>query len=150
MHCPLCHEETKVVDSRSVNSEMTVRRRRECLKCNFRFTTHEQIELLDIQVIKKDGGREAYKRIKLEAGVRKALEKRPFGEEDIQKLIMSIEVEIQKVGGQQIASQKIGHIVINKLKDFDSVAYLRFASVYKSFDDLKTFNLEINKLEDSN
>ncbi|MDD5566604.1 MAG: transcriptional regulator NrdR [Patescibacteria group bacterium] len=147
MQCPICQAETKVVDSRVFPAEMTVRRRRECLSCRFRFTTHERIVLLDVQVIKKDGNREAYKRVKLETGIRKALEKRTFSEEDIQKLVTQIEIEIQKIGGGQISSQKIGQIVVDKLKELDPVAYLRFASVYKSFPDLQTFDSEIDKLK---
>ncbi len=150
MLCPMCQSETKVVDSRVLNGEMIVRRRRECTKCKFRFSTHEQIVILDMQVIKKDGNRETYNRNKLEAGIRRALEKRDHSEEDVQRLITTIETEIQKVGGQQISSQKIGHIVVLKLKDFDPVAYLRFASVYKSFQDIQTFDVEIDKLKNSN
>ena len=147
MLCPLCHAETKVVDSRSVNSDMMVRRRRECTSCQFRFTTHEQIELLDVQVIKKDGSLETYRRSMVESGIRKALEKRPAGEEQVQRLIAAIEGEIQKNACPHISSQKIGQIVIEKLKSFDPVAYLRFASVYKSFPDIQTFDVEIDKLK---
>lgn len=150
MHCPMCQSETKVVDSRVLSGEMIVRRRRECIDCKFRFSTHEQIIILDVQVIKKDGSREAYNRTKLESGIRKALEKRDHSEENIQRLVTTIETEIQKVGGQQISSQKIGQVVIMKLKEFDPVAYLRFASVYKSFPDIQTFDVEIDKLKNSN
>ncbi len=150
MLCPMCHHETKVVDSRTLNGEMIVRRRRECQECKFRFSTHEQIVLLDIQVIKKNGNRESYNRLKLESGIRKALEKRHHAEEEIQRLISAIEIEIQKIGGSQVSSQKIGQIVINKLKEFDPVAYLRFASVYKSFPDIQTFDVEIDRLKNNN
>ena len=149
MNCPMCQSETKVIDSRSLNGEMTVRRRRECQKCRFRFSTHEQIVLLDVQVIKKNSDRESYNRQKLEVGIRKALEKRDHSEENIQKLIAGIEIEIQRIGGSQISSQKIGYVVINKLKEFDPVAYLRFASVYKSFPDIQTFDIEIDKLKNN-
>jgi transcriptional repressor NrdR len=147
MICPLCHSETKVIDSRAVNNDMAIRRRRECIKCRFRFSTHEQIELLDLLVIKKDGTREAYRRSKLESGLRRALEKRSVTEENFQKLVTAIEVEIQKKNSNEISSQTIGQIVMNQLRDFDSVAYIRFASVYKSFDDLQSFHSEINKIK---
>jgi len=126
---------------------MAIRRRRECIKCRFRFSTHEQIELLDLLVIKKDGTREAYRRSKLESGLRRALEKRSVTEENFQKLVTAIEVEIQKKNSNEISSQTIGQIVMNQLRDFDSVAYIRFASVYKSFDDLQSFHSEINKIK---
>jgi transcriptional repressor NrdR len=126
---------------------MAIRRRRECIKCRFRFSTHEQIELLDLLVIKKDGAREAYRRSKLESGLRRALEKRSVTEENFQKLVAAIEVEIQKENSNEISSQTIGQIVMDQLRDFDSVAYIRFASVYKSFEDLQSFHSEINKIK---
>jgi len=108
MNCPLCHSETKVIDSRAVYNDAVIRRRRECLHCHFRFSTHEEMELLDMQVEKKDGTTEPYSREKIEKGLRKALEKRPFDNDAITQLVREIEIEIQSEEGNVIPAQKIG------------------------------------------
>lgn len=150
MICPICHADTKVIDSRSVDDNMIIRRRRECLDCQFRFSTHEHIQLLDIQVIKRDGRRESYQSSKLESGLRIALEKRPVDEEAIHRLLAAIELEIQKLSQSEVSSQTIGHIVMDQLRDFDPVAYVRFVSVHKSFKDLQSFINLISKLKNTN
>jgi len=146
MQCPSCYfEETRVVDSRPAMENTAIRRRRECLKCGFRFSTYEQIEILDLTVIKKDGRREPYQKAKLETGVRKALEKRPFSEEDILSLLANIERDIQKNGQGEITSAAIGDIIMKRLRKFDQVAYIRFASVYKDFQDIESFQEELGE-----
>ncbi|MDD5133679.1 MAG: transcriptional regulator NrdR [Candidatus Nanoarchaeia archaeon] len=143
MICPYCkHIETKVTDKRE--SGDTIRRRRECLKCENRFTTYEHIEL-DVNVIKKDGRTEPYNREKLKQGLVKACEKRPISREDIEKNVNEIEEKLLKQGGE-ITSKSIGEIVMKTLKKMDKVAYIRFASVYKDFQDVKDFK-EIIKEE---
>ncbi len=146
MKCPICHfEETKVVDSRAANDDFSIRRRRECLKCGFRFSTFEEIEILDLSVIKRDGRKEAYSRDKLKSGLKKALEKRPVTEEFFEKLVSGIERDIQ-AEKTEISSDKIGKIIMKHLKKADPVAYIRFASVYESFEDLEEFKNELDKL----
>jgi transcriptional repressor NrdR len=146
MHCPSCYfEETKVIDSRPAIANTAIRRRRECLKCGFRFSTYEQIEILDLTVIKKTGKREPYQKMKVEAGVRKALEKRPFSEEDILSLIANIERDIQVRNKDEITSAEIGDIIMKHLRQADQVAYIRFASVYKDFQDIESFEQELNE-----
>jgi len=145
MQCPSCYfEETKVVDSRPVEENAAIRRRRECLKCDFRFSTYEQIEILDLTVVKKDGRREPYQKNKIEAGVRKALEKRPFSEEDVLSLTANIERDIQKNSQGEITSAAIGEIIMKRLRKLDQVSYIRFASVYKDFQDVESFQEELN------
>ncbi len=131
-----------------MNDGMTIRRRRECEKsdCRFRFSTTEEIELLDISVVKRDGAREPYNKEKMLAGLRRALEKRSHTQRDVLRLIMDIERDIQKKRSREITSSDIGDIVITHLKRFDKVAYIRFASVYYSFEDLATFEAELDKL----
>lgn len=148
MKCPACyHDETKVVDSRTGVDEISIRRRRECLKCGFRFSTHEEVEILGLSVVKRDGRKEAYSREKLEGGIKRALEKRPITKDDFQKLINSIERDIQVLSkGNEITSSQIGTISMKRLRAFDKIGYIRFASVYQSFKDAKTFQLELNKL----
>lgn len=146
MQCPFCRfEETKVVDSRAAADNTAIRRRRECLKCQFRFSTYEQMEILDLAVIKKDGRREPYQKMKLEAGVRKALEKRPFAEEDVASLMANIERDIQLRNKNEIAANDIGEIVMKRLRKADQVAYIRFASVYKDFQDIESFQEELGE-----
>lgn len=148
MFCAVCsHKDTKVVDSRIATDGASIRRRRECEKCGFRFSTLEEIELLDLTVIKRDGRRESYSREKLERGLRKSLEKRPFTEQQFQKLSHKIERDIQKKRRGELTSQEIGEIVMKHLKNFDKVAYIRFASVYRSFEDVKSFESELRKLK---
>lgn len=147
MKCPVCdYDDTKVVDSRVASDGLSIRRRRECLKCNFRFSTFEETEILDLVVIKRDGSRENYSREKIARGLRRALEKRPIGEIDFRKLINLIEKDIQALRQDEVASETIGEIVLKRLKDIDQVAYIRFASVYHSFVDAESFKSELNQL----
>ena len=148
MRCPLCsHEETKVVDSRVASDGLSIRRRRECLSCEYRFSTYEEVEILDLQVVKRDGSIQAYNRAKLETGLRKALEKRPINADDFKRLVSEIEQDIQKkIKDNRIESKEIGNIVIKKLKKYDQVAYIRFASVYRQFEDISEFQRELEKL----
>jgi transcriptional repressor NrdR len=148
MYCAVCnHKDTKVVDSRIASDGASIRRRRECEKCGFRFSTLEEIELLDLTVIKRDGRREAYSRDKLEGGIRKSLEKRPFTQQQFQKLTHKIERDIQKKRRGELTSREIGELVMRRLKYFDKVAYIRFASVYRSFEDVSSFESELRKLK---
>ena len=146
MNCPYCqHAETKVTDSRDTGG-YTIRRRRECLKCSRRFTTYEYIEMTPIYVIKKDGRREKFDRIKIKIGIMKALEKRPIGHDRIEEMIDSIEEKIRRHGKEEIESFVIGEYVMDILKKTDQVAYIRFASVYRSFTDVTSFEEEIKNL----
>ncbi len=147
MHCPVCkNKETKVVDSRVAQDGMSIRRRRECEKCQFRFSTAEEAELRDVYVVKQDGNREAYAREKLSRGLRKALEKRPFTSESFRTLVHRIEQDIHKKKKREMTSRQIGEIIMKHLKKFDQVAYIRFASVYRQFKDVKSFQAELNSL----
>ena len=147
MLCPFCsHQETKVIDSRESSDGKVIRRRRECLKCEKRFSTYEQLELLNFVVVKKDGRKEDYKREKLEKGIRKALEKRPLDDKKIEEAIDEIEYKLQLDKNCEVPARTIGKLVLEKLKDLDDVAYLRFASVYKGFGSAETFVKEAEKL----
>lgn len=147
MICPFCSNEfTRVVDKREGDSGKATRRRRECQKCTRRFTTFERAETLDLLVVKKDGKREAFDRLKLRGGIIKACEKRPVSSGDIEKSIDEIEGELRKTGIGEIPSKKIGDLVIKKIKKLDQVAYIRFASVYRQFADLNDFEKELTKL----
>ncbi len=149
MHCPLCNgTSTRVVDSRLTDDGDAVRRRRECEKstCVFRFSTLEQVELLDIVIVKRNGRREQYQREKMLVGIRRALHKRPATEQDISRLTHDIERDIHRQRGGEMTSSVLGDIVAKHLKDFDEVAYIRFASVYKQFNDLETFAREVKKI----
>lgn len=148
MRCPLCaHEDTKVIDSRIAGDGVSIRRRRECLACSYRFSTYEEVEILDLQVIKRDGSLQGYSREKMESGLRKALEKRPISADDFKRLVSQIEQDIQKkIKDSRIESKEIGNIVVKKLKNYDQVAYIRFASVYRQFDDIAEFKKELQKL----
>ncbi len=140
MFCPACnYKDTRVIDTRVASSGMSIRRRRVCSKCAYRFSTNELIELFDIVVIKRDGTREAYTKEKIMVGLQRALEKRPFSVVQVNQLFQSIEREIQKKKRREIASKEIGEIILKRLKQFDKVAYIRFASVYKNFSDAHTF-----------
>lgn len=147
MYCPVCNsKETKVVDSRVTQDGVAIRRRRECVKCQYRFSTVEEMELLDITVVKRDGNREAYSRTKLERGIRQSLIKRAYTEETFDRLIHGIERDIQKKRKKEITSRDVGEIVMKNLKKFDKVAYIRFASIYRAFSDVDTFENEIRQL----
>ncbi len=147
MRCLNCnHEDTKVIDSRVAGEGIAIRRRRECVSCGFRFSTYEEMEILDLTVVKRDGVKELYSRDKMERGIRKAFEKRPITEENFKKLISQIEQEIQKTADPEITSAQIGEIVMKKIKKIDKVAYVRFASVYKCFEDIEEFKAELQKL----
>ncbi len=147
MNCPVCNKlDTKVVDSRLSGEGFSIRRRRLCESCHYRFSTLEEIEILDLIVIKRDGRRENYNREKLSRGIRTSLEKRAYLEEDFQRLIREIGRDVQKAAGSEVRSQLIGEIVMKRLKTFDQVAYIRYASVYRSFKDVKTFQSELNRL----
>ncbi|MEK6922841.1 MAG: transcriptional regulator NrdR [Nanoarchaeota archaeon] len=146
MKCPYCyHEETKVLDKRDPEESLTTRRRRECLKCNKRFTTYERIET-DLIVIKKENSREKFSREKLKAGILKAIEKRPVSLEQLNKLLDNIEANLRNRSSSEISSQVIGELVMRKLKSLDQVAYIRFASVYREFQDPSSFIEEIKIL----
>lgn len=148
MHCPHCeNEDTKVVDSRPVEDGSAIRRRRECEKCEFRFSTYEEIEILDLTVVKRDSHREPYSREKLERGLYRAFEKLGVSDESFRKLISGIEQEIQKKAkDSEIKSSDIGDIVLKKLKRTNKVAFIRFASVYRQFEGLDDFKEELSKL----
>ncbi len=148
MNCPFCHHsETKVVDSRDNNEGKITRRRRECEKCHARFSTYEEVELLRLSVLKKNGERVDYDKSKVENGIRRALVKRPISEERISKLIGDIEYAIHSLEKPEITTREIGKIVLKKLKELDEVAYVRFASVYKSFGSIESFKKELDMLD---
>jgi transcriptional repressor NrdR len=155
MICPFCsHSETKVIDSRDTQDGKAIRRRRECEKCAARFSTYEEVEIMRLTVVKKDGSKEDYDRAKIESGIRKAIEKRPVTEDQVEKIIGEIEYKIHSRESCarencEITSKEIGKIVLDKLKEVDDVAYMRFASVYKSFKNVESFKKEAEKLENS-
>ena len=147
MKCPYCgYQESKVVDSRHSDDGVSIRRRRECLQCQKRFTTYEKIETIPLIIIKKDNNRETYDRAKIEAGVLRACHKRPVSAAQISQLVDEVETEIFSMEEKEIPSQIIGELVMNKLKDLDAVAYVRFASVYREFKDINTFMDELKKV----
>ena len=147
MKCPYCsHFDTAVLDSRDSEDLATIRRRRECLKCEKRFTTYERIEMIDLVIIKKDGSRQNFSREKLLNGIRKATEKRPVSTDDIERSVDAIERELRRKDNTDIPSRTLGEIVMRKLKMLDKVAYIRFASVYRSFEDVESFKEEIKNL----
>ena len=147
MHCPVCnHSDTKVVDSRLTGEGTAIRRRRECEACGYRFSTNEEVELLDLTVVKRDGSREAYSRDKLEHGLKKALEKRPVTDASFRTLVHEIERDIQRKKSNELTSADIGEIVMNRMKHFDKVAFIRFASVYRQFEDVASFKRELEEL----
>lgn len=148
MNCPFCNNsETKVVDSRDTSDGKITRRRRECMKCNVRFSTYEEIELLRLAVVKKDGSKVDYDKNKIEAGIRKALEKRPITQEKFAKLMGDIEYDIRAVEKPEITTREIGKLVLKKLRELDEVAYVRFASVYKSFGSIESFKKELDTFD---
>lgn len=134
------------MDSRLTGDGMSIRRRRECIRCRFRFSTLEDVQLLDLTVLKRNGRREPYHREKLKRGLTKALEKRPVTQEQLHALLRAIEVDLQKKRRPEITSMDIGEIVMRRLEKFDHVAYIRFASVYRQFEDVRTFQKELARL----
>ncbi|PIP27217.1 MAG: transcriptional regulator NrdR [Candidatus Moranbacteria bacterium CG23_combo_of_CG06-09_8_20_14_all_39_10] len=150
MNCPFCNNsETKVVDSRDTNEGKITRRRRECEKCAARFSTYEEVELLRLTVIKKNGEKTEYDKTKIETGVRRALIKRPITPDRIAKLLGNIEYEIHALEKSEVTTREIGKIVLRKLKELDEVAYVRFASVYKSFGSVESFKKELDMLDNN-
>ena len=147
MFCPFCNEqETKVIDSRLVAEGHQIRRRRECLKCTERFTTFEIAELVLPRVIKRDGSREPFNEEKLRAGLQRSLEKRPVSTEKIEKTINDIKSALRATGEREVESEYVGNLIMNGLKELDQVAYVRFASVYRKFEDIREFGEEIARL----
>ena len=147
MKCPYCaHEENQVLDSRDSDDLASVRRRRECLKCSKRFTTYERVEMIDLFVIKKDGRREQFDRNKLLTGIKRACEKRPISMDTIEETGDEIEQNLRKRKTTEMPSKIIGEIVTRRLKALDKVAYIRFASVYRAFDDVESFEKEVKNL----
>ena len=146
MKCPYCgNDNTRVVDSRPVDENTAIRRRRVCDACGKRFTSYERVESIPLIVIKKDHNREQFNRAKLEAGVLRACHKRPISAEQITKLVDSVETEVYNRGEREIPSTVIGELVIERIRDLDPVAYVRFASVYREFKDVNTFMDELKK-----
>ena len=147
MKCPYCgYEESKVIDSRPADEGERIRRRRECLKCGKRFTTHEVIETVPIVVVKRDKSREVFDRNKLTAGILRACEKRPVSVKQIEAMVDSIEAQLQSSLDREVTSMMIGELTMEQLKNVDEVAYVRFAYVYRQFKDINTFMDELNKL----
>ena len=145
--CPFCKEfDTKVLESRDNDETFVTRRRRECLKCERRYTTYERIEPADLYVVKKDGKREKYSREKILKGLHKAFEKRPVTEEQVESIADEIEHAIRQDPANEISSKKIGDALSKRIKSLDKIAYIRFASVYKDFKDLEEFESELAKL----
>ena len=148
MRCPFCYNmESKVIDSRPTDEGLTIRRRRECIECGKRFTTYEKIEQLPVFVVKKDGRRESFDRDKIMRGLVKACEKRPISLKDLEALVQEIEKQVFNSLEQEITSQQIGQMVMERLKKLDEVAYVRFASVYRQFKDINTFMEELNVVD---
>ena len=149
MFCPFCSEqETKVIDSRLVAEGQQVRRRRECMVCHERFTTFESAELVMPRVIKRDGSREPFNEDKLRAGLQRELEKRPVSTEKVEQCILSLKSQLRATGEREVSSELLGNLIMKALKELDKVAYVRFASVYRSFEDIREFGEEIARLGD--
>ena len=147
MKCPKCgHEEDKVVDSRPSQDGSAVRRRRECLRCKHRFTTYEYVEHRQVTVLKSDGRREPFNRSKIEQGIKLACNKLPVSSEQIKSMVDEIEAEISNRGRNEVSSQDVGEMVMSKLRNVDDIAYVRFASVYRKFQDTAEFLEEVKKL----
>ena len=150
MYCPFCgHVETKVTDSRLAGEGRQIRRRRECLKCGERFTTFESAELLMPMVVKGDRGREAFDDAKLRAGMEKALEKRPVPRNEIDEAVSRVVHKVRSLGDREVSSRAIGELVMEELRHLDEVAYVRFASVYRQFEDVEAFHEEIQRLRNA-
>ena len=149
MKCPFCGEDnTRVIDSRPAEDNNSIRRRRVCDECGKRFTTYEKIETIPLIIIKKDNNRETYDRAKIEAGVLRACHKRPVSAQQITQLVDEVENEIFNREEKEISSQVVGELLMNKLKELDAVAYVRFASVYREFKDVNTFMVELKKISE--
>ena len=147
MKCPFCQaQDTKVIDSRPADDNSSIRRRRQCESCNKRFTTYEKLETIPLMVIKKDYSRENFDRSKIEYGIIQSCHKRPVSTVEIRKTVDDIENQIYSMEVSEIPTRKIGELVMEKLKELDEVAYVRFASVYREFKDVNTFVDEISKL----
>ncbi len=147
MRCPFCHhKDSKVLDSRATEEGASIRRRRECTKCNRRFTTYERLDQVPFMIVKKDGRREAFSRDKILNGVLKACEKRPISPDQIEKMIDDIEKDVRNTTEREITSNEVGEIVMERLKELDEVAYVRFASVYRQFKDINSFMSELQQL----
>ena len=149
MRCPFCKKDNdRVIDTRPSEDGAVTRRRRECLECKKRYTTHEKLEHSPLKVIKKDNAREPFDKEKITAGISRALRKRPIGSEEIDNIVDSIEREIIESNEREVASTKIGEIIMRHLLEKDKVAYIRFASVYRAFEDVGEFIKEIRKMDD--
>ena len=147
MKCPFCgHDNTRVIDSRPAEENNSIRRRRMCDECQKRFTTYEKVETIPVIIVKKDNSRETYDRSKIEAGVLRACHKRPISASQITQLVDEVETEIFNLEEKEIPSQVVGELVMNKLKNLEAVAYVRFASVYREFKDVNTFLDELKKV----
>lgn len=147
MKCPYCeYLESKVIDSRPIDDGSSIRRRRECLKCERRFTTYEQVESVPLVVIKKDGKRQVYNRQKLMNGILRACEKTPVSFTEIEKAVLEIETTLNNMLDREVSSTEIGELVMDKLKAMNDIAYVRFASVYREFKDVNTFLEELNSM----
>ncbi len=147
MKCPFCSSEnTRVIDSRPADDNNSIRRRRVCDECSRRFTTYEKVETIPLIIVKKDNNREPYDRSKIEAGVLRACHKRPISAAQITDLVNEVETELFGLGEREIPSSVIGEILMDRLKDLDPVAYVRFASVYREFKDVNTFMNELKKV----
>lgn len=150
MKCPFCGKEnTRVIDSRPADDNSSIRRRRQCDECNKRFTTYEKVETIPLVVIKKDNNREPYDRSKIEAGVFRSCHKRPISVDQINALVDEVENIIFNMEEKEVPSSVIGEILMDKLKELDAVAYVRFASVYREFKDVNTFMNELKKILDN-
>ncbi|MCL5958944.1 MAG: transcriptional regulator NrdR [Chloroflexi bacterium] len=150
MRCPYCQfGDSKVIDSRELNEGGTIRRRRECLSCGMRYTTYERVESVSLTVVKKDNRREEYDRRKLFDGIRKACTKRPIGAEQLETVVNEIEGELFRLNVPEVPSSVIGELVMERLRGLDLVAYIRFASVYRSFADLESLRRELDSLTEA-
>jgi transcriptional repressor NrdR len=150
MKCPYCQaQDTRVIDSRELAGGESIRRRRECISCERRFTTYERVEIGGLIVVKKDGRRQEFDPVKLRQKIRVALTKRPVGEQEIDRLVQKIEGELLALGTPEVPSSAIGEAVLRNLKELDQVAYIRFASVYRSFADLEDLSREVEGLRET-
>jgi transcriptional repressor NrdR len=147
MRCPACGErDTRVIDSRDLDDGATIRRRRECARCGTRFTTYERVEAARLTVVKRDGGREEFDRDKLVSGLAKALTRRPVPERAAEEAAESIEAELRAAGASEVPSRRIGELAMDRLRQIDQIAYIRFASVYQSFEDIEQLKREVDGL----